>query len=266
MSALLLAFSFLTRYPVPLGRRELVPADFGRSTRYFPLAGLVVGLDLMLMRWILESLGVLSRWPLAGAALLLAYWVWACDSLHMDGMADTVDGLASRRTGEAMLEVMHDSRSGAFGVQATTVVLVLKFAFLASLGPGFWWALPLPLIFSRLLGALLCQSRPYGGSAGSLSAWFIEGSQPVDASAALGWAFAGLTLVCTAAVYAGLADARHCGLALAACVAGMGLGWLQVQPPRRRLGGISGDLIGYAIEVSELAACFLLLLAVSPAP
>jgi adenosylcobinamide-GDP ribazoletransferase len=262
--ALLLAFSFLTRYPVPLGQVDLVPTDFGRSTRYFPLAGLVVGLDLMLVRWILQSLGVLGHWPLACAALLLAYWVWACDSLHMDGMADTVDGLASRQTGEAMLEVMHDSRSGAFGVQATTVVLLLKFAFMASLGVSFWWALPLPLIFSRLLAALLCQSRPYAGKQGSLSAWFIDGSRMGDAFAALGWAFAGWALLCTAAVYGGLADERQCMLAFAACVVGMGIGWLQVQAPRRRLGGISGDLIGYAIEVAELSTCFLLLLALSP--
>jgi adenosylcobinamide-GDP ribazoletransferase len=261
MTAFLLAFSFLTRYPVPLGRVELRPADFGRSTRYFPLAGLAVGLDLMLMRWLLERAGILGQWPLAAAAMLLAYWVWACDSLHLDGLSDTVDGMASRQSGEALLEVMHDSRSGAFGVQSTALVLLMKFAFLASLPPKLWWALPLPLVFSRLLAGLLCQSRPYAGGSGSLSAWFIEGSQASDASAALGWAFASLALVCTGAVLAGLADARLCALSLAAGAGGMGIGWALVQAPRRRLGGISGDLIGYALETAELSTCFLLLFA-----
>lgn len=262
MRSLLLAFSFLTRYPMPRVQGELKAADFGRSTGYFPLAGLILGLDLLLLRWFLMWAGVLQHWPLAGAALLLAYGVWAGDSLHLDGLADTVDGLASRRVGEAMLEVMHDSRSGAFGVQAVTVVLLLKFAYFASLPMKLWWALPLPLLFSRLLAALLCQGRPYAGRQGSLSAWFIEGNHHSDASVALGWAFAGLAGLCTAAVFTGLADARTCGLALGACVGGMAFGWMMVQVPRHRLGGISGDLIGYAILLSELSSAYLLLLLV----
>jgi adenosylcobinamide-GDP ribazoletransferase len=259
MLPLLLAFSFLTRYPVHIGAAELRPADFGRSTRYFPLAGLAVGLDMMLGRFLLEWAGVLQRWPLAGAALMLAYWLWACDSLHLDGLADTTDGLASRRTGEAMLEVMHDSRSGAFGAQAISITLILKFAYLASLPPRLWWALPLPLLFSRLLASLLCQGRPYAGRQGSLSAWFIDGNQPSDGSAALGWAFAGFGLICTAAVLTGRADALQCLYALLACVAAMLVGWAMVQAPRRRLGGISGDLVGYGLQACELAACYLLL-------
>jgi cobalamin 5'-phosphate synthase/cobalamin synthase len=259
MFSLLLAFSFLTRYPVPLGSVELKASDFGHSTRYFPLAGLVVGLDLLLFRWVLGWAGILEHWPLAGAAMTLAYWVWTCDSLHLDGLADTADGMASRRTGEELLEVMHDSRSGAFGIQAIGVVLLLKFAFLASLPPKLWWALPLPLLFSRLLAALLCHDRPYAGRPGSLSAWFIEGNQPADASAAVGWACLSLGALCTAAVFTGLADVRDCGLALAACVGGMLIGWALVQAPRRRLGGISGDLIGYGLEVAEISSCYLLL-------
>ena len=264
MRSLLLAFSFLTRYPVPLGSVELTPPDFGRSTRYFPLAGLVVGLDLLLFRWVLQRTGVLGHWPLAAAALLLAYWVWTCDSLHLDGMADTTDGLASRQTGEAMLEVMHDSRSGAFGVQATTLVLLLKFAFIASLPLKLWWALPLPIIFSRLLAALLCHARPYAGRAGSLSAWFIESTLPADTFAALGWAFVGFSGLCTVAVFNGLADAHDCVLALMVCIAGALLGWLLVQAPRRRLGGINGDIIGYGLEAAELCICFLLLFTLAP--
>lgn len=261
MRSFLLAFSFLTRYPVPPLRGELEPADFGRSTGYFPLAGLVLGLDLLLLRWLFLWAGVVQHWPWAAAALLLAYGVWAGDSLHLDGLADTVDGLASRRQGEEMLEVMHDSRSGAFGVQAVTVVLLLKFAYLGSLPAKFWWALPLPLLFSRLLAALLCQGRPYAGRKGSLSGWFIEGNHPSDASMALGWTFAGLATLCTAAVFSGLADARACGVALGACVGGMALAWMLVQVPRQRLGGISGDLIGYALVLSELSSAYLLLFA-----
>ncbi len=259
MVPLVLAFSFLTRYPVPRLRGELSPEQFGRSTGYFPLAGLVLGLDLLLLRWVLGWAGILQHWPLAAAAVILVYGLWAGDSLHLDGLADTVDGLASGRQGEELLEVMHDSRSGAFGVQAIGAVLLLKFAYLASLPPKLWWALPLPLLFSRLWAALLCQSRPYAGRAGSLSGWFIEANRSADASVALAWTFLAFGGLCTLAVLTGLAEARACALALGACVTGMLVATLLVQIPRRRLGGISGDLIGYGLVLCELVSAYLLL-------
>jgi adenosylcobinamide-GDP ribazoletransferase len=260
MRGLLLALQFLTRYPVRFphgyepGAREL-----GHSTRYFPLVGLFVGLDLMLLRFLLQWMGVLARWPFAAAILLLGYWVWSCDSLHLDGLSDTTDGLASHRLGPEMLTVMHDSRSGAFGVQATVLVLALKAAWLVSLPPGLWWALPLPLLFSRLLASLLCQTRPYAGRQGSLSGAFIEGALPEDGHAAVAYAFLAFALLSGAAVLMGLADALACFKALAVCLAALAAGWSLVRVPRRRLGGISGDLIGYGMQACEVAAAFGLL-------
>jgi cobalamin synthase len=260
MMHLLLALQFLTRYPVRLpAGLELGERDLGRATRWFPVAGLFAGVDLLVLRYVLQRLGVLEQWPLAAAALLLAWWAWSCDSMHLDGLADTADGLASRRTGAAMLEVMHDSRSGAFGVQALVLVLALKGAWLASLPPRLWWALPLPLLFSRLLAALLCQGRPYGGRPGSLSGAFITGSRHEDGQAAVAWAFSGFALLAGGAVLLGKADPLECAKALAVCLASLAAGWSLVQLPRQRLGGMSGDLIGYAMQACEVAACYGLL-------
>jgi adenosylcobinamide-GDP ribazoletransferase len=264
MTSFLLALQFLTRYPVrvPLDG-ELDARALGRSTRFFPLVGLLLGADLLFLRWVLDWVGILQPWPLAAAGLLLLYWAWVCDSLHLDGLSDTADGLGSGRSGEDMLAVMHDPRSGAFGVQATVVALLLKFALLASLPLGLWWALPLPLVFSRLLASLLCQARPYAGRPGSLSAWFIEGSQADDAAAAVGWSFFGFGLLSAVAVLTGLADARACGIALGVCVGALALGWALTLGPRRRLGGISGDFIGYAMQGCEAAALLGLLVALA---
>jgi cobalamin synthase len=254
MTSFLLAIQFLTRYPVRVSPDlELDARMLGRSTRYFPLVGLFVGMDLLFFRWILGRLGALEAWPLACAALLLAYWLWVAASLHLDGLADAADGIGSGRVGEDLLAVMHDPRSGAFGVQATVAAILVEFALLASLPHRFWWALPLPLIFSRLLASLLCQSRPYGGLKGSLSAWFIEGSHHDDAGAALGWAFFGYAALSAAAVRLELADARACAFALGAGLLGMLLGWAATFGLRRRLGGINGDAIGLAVVVAELA-------------
>lgn len=261
MMSLLLAFQFLTRYPVRVpAELELNASMLGRATRYFPLVGLVVGLDLLLARWLLQWAGILQAWPLPAAALLLLYWAWVCDSLHLDGLADTADGVGSGSVGAEMLDVMHDPRSGSFGVQATVLVLLLKFSLLASLPPTVWWALPLPLIFSRLLASFLCQSRPYAGRPNSLSAWFITGSHPEDAGAAIGWTFFGFSVLSAAAVYLGWADARACAWALGVCVAALLIGWAATWGPRARLGGLSGDFIGYAMQVCEIAALLGLLL------
>lgn len=261
MSSFLLALQFLTRYPVrvDLGR-ELEPRDLGRATRYFPLVGLLVGVDLMVARWLLGWAGIQAAQPLLAAALLLAYWAWVCDSLHLDGLADTADGMGSGAQGPELLAVMRDPRSGAFGVQATALALLLKFALLAGLPDGLWWALPLPLVFSRLLATLLCQARPHAGAPGGLGAWFINASHPEDASAGLGWAFFGYALSSAAAVNFGLASARDCGLALAVGVGAVLLGWALSLGPRRRLGGVSGDIVGYALQACEIAALAGLLL------
>lgn len=254
MTAFFVALQFLTRYPVRLSAEtELSPRLLGASTRYFPLVGLLVGADLMIARWVLQWAGVLAHWPLLGAGLVLLYWTWVSDSLHLDGLADTADGLSSGAKGEELLAVMHDPRVGAFGAQATVLAMILKFALLASLPPTLWWVLPLPLIASRLLASLLCQVRPYVGRRGSLSGSFIEGSHPDDAGAAVGWAAFGFIALSALAVFAELAKARDCGLALGACVLGMALGWLASLGPRRRLRGISGDFIGYSMQVAEIA-------------
>jgi adenosylcobinamide-GDP ribazoletransferase len=261
LTPLLLAFQFLTRYPVgPPTGVAVHERDLGASTRYFPLVGLVAGLDLLLARWMLGWAGALEHWPLACSALLLAYWAWTCDSLHLDGWMDTMDGLASRREGQALLDVMHDSRLGAFGALGGALALILKLAFLASLPPRLWWALPLPLVFSRLLASLLCHARPYAGKAGSLSGAFITGNEPSDGQASLAIAF--LSLGAYGAVVVGLGAVAPLGLlkALGLCLMGLVMGLSLVSVPRRRLGGISGDLIGYGMVGCEVACCYLLLL------
>jgi cobalamin synthase len=115
------------------------------------------------------------------------------------------------------------------------------------------------LIFSRLLAALLCQSRPYAGLPGSLSAWFIVGTEHGDGSAAIRWGFSAFAVVSGAAILLGYATADGAFRALGVCLAAMLLGYAMVQVPRQRLGGISGDLIGYALQVCEVCACFGLL-------
>jgi adenosylcobinamide-GDP ribazoletransferase len=260
MKPLLIAIQFLTRYPVgPRADAELLERDFGRSTGYFPLVGLLAGVDLLLMRWGLGWAGVCGRWPLAAAAILLAYWSWSMDSLHLDGLADSADALASGRRGEEMLAVMRDPRIGAFGAQAQALVLLAKFAWLASLPAGYFWALPLPMVFSRLFASLACQARPYAGKPGSLGYAYIHGAMPVDASLAIALAFSSFAALGALAVLGQAVSPALCAASLAVCLAACVVAWSFFAPARQRLEGVNGDLIGYGLEITELAAAYGLL-------
>ncbi|MBS3921456.1 MAG: adenosylcobinamide-GDP ribazoletransferase, partial [Deltaproteobacteria bacterium] len=111
MKDFLRAISFLTILPVgkslSFGEKELA-----RSMAFFPLVGLVIGLLLALGYYLLSFLlpKAIVLW------LTIGFLVFLTRGLHLDGFADTIDGLASGGSREKILEVMRDSRIGAFGV------------------------------------------------------------------------------------------------------------------------------------------------------
>ena len=104
----------------------------------------------------------------AAAALLLCLTVWITGGLHLDGLADTVDGLGGGQDPEARRRIMKDSRVGAFGVLALILILLLKFAFLlAAADRGWRGQIILYPVLSRwgmvYLAYLSDYARPEGG-------------------------------------------------------------------------------------------------------
>ena len=255
MRSLLIAFRFLTRYPVPEPEGDYQPGDFGKATGFYPLVGLVAGLDLLLLRSLLlfDSNGL--HYPL-WCLLLLLFWVWSADSLHLDGLADTTDALATRREGTEFYEVLGDPRVGAFGAMALGLALLARYAWLRNLPMRGLWFLPLPLIFSRLLASMACQIRPYAGRKGSLSSLFISEALHPDLNLAMLTAFVAFAIVALPSVFLGYATVEDCGLALGVCILGLASGWMLLKTPLSRLGGISGDLIGWATVITELCIAY----------
>lgn len=121
----LAALQFLTSIPVPL-KRELSPAQLGRSTSYFPLVGLIIGLVLAGLNWLFNYILPQS----VTNALLIAALVIITGALHLDGFADTCDGIAGHKTVEERWRVMRDSRTGAFGVVGVVLLLLIKYVSL----------------------------------------------------------------------------------------------------------------------------------------
>lgn len=127
MRPLLLAIHFLT--PLPVGRIEKVgEEELGRTVSFFPVVALLQGFVLYLASLILSRF---SLW--LGPGIILLLWILITGALHLDGLADSVDGLLGGREREDVLSIMKDGDIGPFGVVAIFMVLLLKYLSIASL-------------------------------------------------------------------------------------------------------------------------------------
>ena len=207
-----LALTFLTKAPWPR-RPPAASGDLASFLFWFPWVGAVLGL-IFLGAW----LGLSRVLPLpAAAGLLLGLSVWITGGLHLDGLADTMDGLGGGRTPEQRLRLMKDSRVGAFGVMSLVLVLLLKFACFLAAGQQGWRAefILFPLL-SRWGMVFLAYLSPYARPEGGLG----EAMTTVSRRTAAG---AGVLI------------------------------WLLSRYFKKTLGGVTGDVLGAANEVVEVA-------------
>lgn len=124
------AVQFLTVFPLSRPR-DLTTEDLSRAVGYFPLIGLAMGGILTGLTVVLEQLVP----PSVGAILVLAIWIGLHGALHLDGFLDACDGLFGGHTREDRLRILRDERVGAFAVTGGVLLLLLKYATLASLWP-----------------------------------------------------------------------------------------------------------------------------------
>jgi len=251
-----LALSFLTTLPVP--SRPAALGGLGRAAAWFPLVGLLLGLLLTAAYLLFNYLFP----PLLAAALLVALWAALTGGLHLDGLADCGDGLLASLPSERRLEIMRDPRTGAFGVISLILFLLLKVLAVASLptaallaAPRLDWSaaawLPAgPLIVAPVIARylLLPAARQPTARPGGLGA---ELSAHLHPSAIL---VAGLTVL----VVALLGGPR----AILAVLAARIVAALIFRVARARLGGLTGDVFGLTVELTELSVllCYPLLL------
>jgi adenosylcobinamide-GDP ribazoletransferase len=234
----LAAFAFLTRLPVPGG--PFVDREVGRSLVFFPLVGLLLGLATSGV----AALGAGLLPPLVLAVLLAALGALLTGGLHLDGVADLFDALGGGRGDRArMLEIMRDSRIGAHGTAGLVFVVLAKVAALEpALARGDLVALLAFPVIGRWAVTPLVVLFPYARP---------EGLGRAFAGEARAAQLAGATAL-LAVVVAG-AGVRLVAPALGAAVAALLLGfWLT-----RKLGGLTGDVYGAAIEIAEVTALVL---------
>ena len=240
MKRFLAAMRFLTIVPIP-GAMGTASEDLAGSVPFFPVVGLLLGAAAGAAAWALSAFAP----PMLAAAVMVVLLLTFSGGLHMDGLSDSADGMLSSRPRERILEIMKDSHVGAMGVIAIACVLLVKFAAMASLAPGRFWAaaalMPLAGRCAIVVNmALLQYVRPEG-----LGKIFCRHRAVVPAV----WA----VLVLAGAAWALFAWQ---GLILAGiCV---GVSAAVAAYVYRKIGGSTGDTFGAVCELVELGPAIVL--------
>lgn len=127
MTSLIAAFQFLTIFPTII-KRMFTSQEMGRAVGWFPLVGVLLGFAL----YGVNRAAALLFPQTVSAALTLCAWIAVTRFFHLDGFMDTLDGLFGGWTPERRLEIMKDSRMGAFGTIGGILVLLTQYAALSS--------------------------------------------------------------------------------------------------------------------------------------
>lgn len=243
----LLAIQFFTRIPVTGRLARWVgysPAMLRASAAHFPAVGWVVG-AIGALAFALAS----APWqPAVAAVLATVATVLATGAFHEDGLADVADGLGGTQDRARALEIMRDSRIGAFGALALVLALGLKLALLATLGTAgtasACAALAGAHVLSRLMPLAPMRWLPHVSG---------EAAKSKPLADAVGGRALGIALLWSAPAALGLAFVFGAAAALGALAAAGGVTFALSRWFRRRLGGFTGDCLGATQQVAEIA-------------
>lgn len=235
-----IAVQFFTRLPIPrwVGFEQ---EWLHHASRYFPLVGVVVGAIAVA---VYAAAALVFPAPVA-AVLSTVATIYATGAFHEDGFADTCDGLGGGMTRERVLEIMKDSRVGAYGAIGIVCMLLAKCASLAMLPP------------SSAIGALLL-AHPLSRLAATSLIWRMEYARAEGKAKPLAermttaeFAIASGSVAVAAAVLLGT-DALAPRALLAALAASGAAAWWLARKFARRIGGYTGDCLGAVQQLTEV--------------
>ncbi|MDM0112527.1 adenosylcobinamide-GDP ribazoletransferase [Variovorax sp. J22R133] len=247
----LLALQFFTRIPITGGLARWVgfsPAMLRESAGHFPGVGWVIGaigaavfgLGLFLLPG--------DSGAIAAAMLCVVATVWLTGAFHEDGLADVADGLGGSRDRNRALEIMKDSRIGAFGAIALVLAIGLKVSLLGTLAAqdeiAGAAAVLAAHVLSRFAPLFVMRSLPYVGGEGGKAKPLADAVSGASLAVAAAWSLPAVVLVLMTQPLANAAAA-------ALLVIGV-TGWM-THYFRQRLEGFTGDCLGATQQVAELA-------------
>jgi adenosylcobinamide-GDP ribazoletransferase len=236
-----IALQFFTRLPIPrwVG---FEPQWLNQAGRYFPAIGMVVGAATASVYW-------LAAWfwpPVVAVLLSTVAGIYLTGAFHEDGFADTCDGLGGGMTRQRVLEIMQDSRIGAYGAIGIGLLLALKCALLACLPP------------STAIAALLA-AHPLSRLAATALIRWMDYAKPEGKAKPLAQQMSGAELAIAVSTVLPVLGALSFGgwlswRALAAGILAVALAaaWL-ARKFARRIGGYTGDCLGAVQQLAEVA-------------
>lgn len=243
MKGLILLFRFMTRLPIGFDPK-FDSDELGKGMRFFPVVGMVIGLVLFAAFWLL---GYIIYSPMVMAVLLVIIEVVLTGGLHLDGLADTFDGIFSYRSKQKMLDIMKDSRLGTNGGLVLILYFFLKVALLVEASNSS----PMPImlllspVIARLNSVVNCGSAPYARATG-MGKTFVDHT---DGLAVL------IATIITAIFVGGAAYLFAIPYEILIVIpVVMILGYLFAKLMTRKIGGITGDTLGAVVEISEIIA------------
>lgn len=272
MRSFLIALAFLT--VVPIRFRDMPDAAaIARSRFWYPAAGLLLGALLAGWTWAVARLAP----PALAAFLVLLCWVLITGALHLDGFCDLCDGLFGGRTPEDRLRIMKDPQRGTFAIAGCVLLLLGKFLALQELMHKRFdlaapWSVGMAILLARSMVLCVAAGARYPREEGTgrviveatrVREALLFAALAAGAVAALpfGQLFAERSPDAIHAVYVAIAVENALVLFLVLVLPT----WLTLLLVRwvcqHRLGGITGDCLGAAIELAELV--FLMIAALS---
>lgn len=235
MNGLRLAFSWLTVLPVR-GPEEVDRAVAARAIALAPLVGIVLGAGAAGLMWVLRTAG--TSFALAGLTTVGALAL-ITRGMHLDGLVDTFDGLGSYGPPERAREIMKSGGAGPFGVAAMVFAIGIQAFSCASLAEsGRWYAIALAVATGRIAVVLACR-HGYEPAPDSGFGTLVAGTQ--SARIAVPW-----TVLALAAGFA----ATRSPLGIVAVALALTAAAVQVRHCVHRFGGLNGDILGAALELT----------------
>ena len=236
------ALGFLTRMPVPARYFDGGSGDLSRESRAFPIAGLIAALPAALFLAVAPWLNIPA---LLAASIAVAIMIGTTGALHEDGLADMCDGFFGGKDPEERLDIMKDSRNGTYGTLALIMAILLKVCALSSLSGG--------------TAALALAAASVAGRAAMVWHWVeLDSARPGGVAdragkpdeESLSFALAsGTPIAVLCALYVAGVSGAVLMLALTA-IASFAL----VRLCRDKIGGHTGDTLGAAAQIAEIAA------------
>lgn len=240
MKRFLAALGFLTTLP---SGKAADTVTLGRSVPFFPLVGIGIGTLLSILYYGMFILGI----PVVpGSIVLVMAWTMITGGLHLDGIADSADGMCSYRTRERMLEIMRDSRIGTMGALALIFIILLKIGCVVELYKNPVLLVRILLmapVAGRSLQVSMLTWQPYARCEGGLAQIFVAKRRFWHAILSLfllvimcGGLMRGYGLVCAGvSLLIGLCFSMWC---------------------QKKIGGFTGDTLGGICEMGETAFLF----------